>query len=115
MFNPVNSLGNVSMMMNLIAQRQKTIGANIANVDTPGYIRHDISFGQYLNDMNSPLETALSQKLGPSPLISEEGEGPVNPVEELVALQENSMLYSVAARRMSNIITQMKTVINVGK
>ena len=110
------SLGNLSMMLNLIGQRQKTIGANIANVDTPGYIRQDISFSQYLGSMNTPMETALSQRLGPSPIITEEaGEGPVNPVDELVALQENSLLYTVATRRMSNIITQMKTVINVGK
>lgn len=39
----------------------------------------------------------------------------VNPAEELVKMQNNSLLYTVATRRMSNIITQMKTVINVGK
>ena len=37
------------------------------------------------------------------------------PADELTAMQKNSILYTMATRRMSNIITQMKTVINVGK
>ena len=59
------------------------MGANLANVDTPGYIRQDISFGQYLSTMNSPLETRLSEKLGPSAVISEQSEDPINPANEL--------------------------------
>jgi flagellar basal body rod protein FlgB len=42
-------------------------------------------------------------------------EEPVNAANELLQIQENSILYSMATRRMSNIITEMKTVINVGK
>ncbi len=65
--------------------------------------------------MNSPLETRLSEKLGPSAIVTEQTEDPVNPANELLQMQENSILYSMATRRMSNIVTQMKTVINVGK
>ena len=36
-------------------------------------------------------------------------------LECLIEIQNNSLLYTMAARRMSNIITEMKTVINVGK
>ena len=39
----------------------------------------------------------------------------INPADELTEMQKNSILYTMATRRMSNIITQMKTVINVGK
>ena len=35
--------------------------------------------------------------------------------EELAEIQKNSLMYTMAARRMTNIITEMKTVINVGK
>ncbi|MEE0895020.1 MAG: hypothetical protein U0M28_03565 [Bacteroidales bacterium] len=42
-------------------------------------------------------------------------EEPVNAANELLQLQENSILYSMATRRMTNIVTEMKTVINVGK
>lgn len=115
MYTSLDSMGKVSLMMDLISQRQRAIGSNIANVDTPGYVRRDIDFATYLGTMNSPLETKLSQKLGPSGVIEERQFEEINPAQELIALQENSMLYSMATRRMSNIITEMKTVINVGK
>ncbi len=115
MYTSLNSMGKVSLMMDLISQRQRAIGSNIANIDTPGYVRRDIDFGTYLGTMNSPLETKLSEKLGPSGVIEERQYEEINPAQELIALQENSMLYSMATRRMSNIITEMKTVINVGK
>lgn len=115
MYTPLDSMGKVSLMMDLIAQRQRALGSNVANVDTPGYIRQDISFGQYLSTMNSPLETRLSEKLGPSAIATDQTEDPVNPANELLQMHENSILYSMATRRMSNIITEMKTVINVGK
>lgn len=115
MYTSLDSMGKVSLMMDLISQRQRALGSNIANVDTPGYIRQDIDFGQYLTNMNSPLETKLSEKLGPSGIAVDKSEEPVNAANELLQMQENSILYTVATRRMSNIITEMKTVINVGK
>ena len=65
--------------------------------------------------MNSPLETKLSQKLGPSGVIEDREKQEIDIAEELAEMQKNSLMYTVATRRMSNIITQMKTVINVGK
>ena len=115
MFTSFDSIGKVSLMLDLISERQRALGTNLANVDTPGYVRQDLDFGHYLSSMNSPLETKLSEKLGTSAVISDQSEGPVNSAEELLKIQENSILYSMATRRMSNIITQMKTVINVGK
>lgn len=115
MFTSLDSMGKVTLMMDLIAQRQRALGSNIANVDTPGYIRQDIDFNQYLSTMNSPLETKLSEKLGPSGIAPDRSEEPVNAANELLQMQENSIMYTMATRRMSNIITEMKTVINVGK
>lgn len=115
MYDSLNSIGKVSYMLDLISERQKILGTNLANVDTPGYVRQDVDFGQYLSSLNSPLETKLSAKLGKSAIVSGESDGPVDSAEELLKIQENSILYSMAARRMSNIITEMKTVINVGK
>ena len=115
MYTSLDSMGKVSLMMDLISQRQRALGSNIANVHTPGYIRQDIEFGQYLSTMNSPLETRLSEKLGPSAIATDRSEEPVNAANELLKIQENSILYSMATRSMSNIVTEMKTVINVGK
>ena len=110
MYTSLDSMGKVSLMMDLIAQRQRALGSNIANVDTPGYIRQDINFGQYLNTMNSPLETKLSEKLGPSGIAPDRSEEPVNAANELLQMQENSILYTMATRRMSNIITEIHRI-----
>ena len=115
MFTSLDNMGKVSLMMDLIAQRQRALGSNLANVDTPGYVRRDINFSDYLGSMNSPLETKLSEKLGPSGVIEEKQNQESDPANELMEIQKNSIYYTMATRRMSNIITEMKTVINVGK
>ena len=114
-FSSIDPMNNTGEILDLIAKKQKVIGENLANIDTPGYVRKDINFGQYLGNGTSPLETKLSSKLGPSPVGEEEVGGEVNPANELMALQKNALLYTMATRRMSSIITEMKTVINVGK
>ena len=115
MFSTLDNMGRVSLMMDLITQKQRAIGSNLANVDTPGYVRRDVTFADYLGTLNNPLETKLSERLGPSGVIEEHRGQTIEVDQELMALQENSILYTMATRRMSNIITEMKTVINVGK
>ena len=114
-YTNVDALGNTNLMLDLISQRQRALGANVANMDTPGYVRRDIDFSTYLGTVNSPLETQLSQKLGPSGVIEDRERQEIDIAEELTEMQKNALLYTMATRRMSNIITQMKTVINVGK
>lgn len=115
MFTPLNHMGKVGLMLDLITQRQVALGSNLANMDTPGYVRRDIDFAEYLGSMNSPLETKLSERLGASAVISQRTYEEIRPDKELMELQHNALLYTMATRRMSNIITEMKTVINVGK
>ena len=115
MFTSLDHMGRVGLMLDLITQRQVAIGSNLANMDTPGYVRRDIDFAEYLGSMNSPLETKLSEKIGASAVISQRTYEEIRPDKELMELQHNAILYTMATRRMSNIITEMKTVINVGK
>ena len=114
MYNPRSSMQRCNLMLDLVAQRQRALGMNIANVDTPGYVRKDIDFADYLGSMGSRLETDLSAKLGPSGVIEKQESG-VDVTQELAKMQENSILYTMATREMSSIITQMKTVLSVGK
>ena len=114
-FTSLDSMGKTSLMLDMISQRHRALGANVANVDTPGYVRKDIDFSQYLGSMNSPIETKLSTALGPSGIIEDRQKQEIDIAEELSEIQKNSLLYTMASRRMSNIITEMKTVINVGK
>ena len=114
-YTSLDPMNKTSLMLDLISQRQRALGSNVANVDTPGYVRKDVDFSTYLGNMNSPLETKLSTKLGPSGVIEDRREKEIDIAEELSELQKNSLMYTMATRRMSNIITEMKTVINVGK
>ena len=74
MYNPRSSMQRCNLMLDLVAQRQRALGMNIANVDTPGYVRKDIDFADYLGSMGSRLETDLSAKLGPSGVKEKKGE-----------------------------------------
>lgn len=114
-FTALDSMGKTSLMLDLISQKQRALGSNVANVDTPGYVRRDIDFSQYIGSMNSPIETKLSTALGPSGVIEDRREKEIDIAEELAEMQKNSLMYTMATRRMSNIITEMKTVLNVGK
>ena len=114
-FTSLDSMGKTNLMLDLISQKQRALGSNIANVDTPGYVRRNVDFSAYLGSMNSPLETQLSSKLGPSGILEDRQKQEIDIAEELTEMQKNALLYSMATRRMSNIITEMKTVINVGK
>ena len=114
-YTPGDPIGKANLVMDLAAQRQRALSSNIANVDTPGYRRKDIEFGQYLGSMNSPLETELSVKLGPSAVIESVGATDIDPAYELAEMQKNAMIYTIATRRMSNLVTEMKNVLNVGE
>lgn len=115
-FQSINSMDNAGVMLDLIAKRQKALGENLANVDTPGYVRKDVDFGQCLSSIGgNSLESQLTSKFGPSPVMEQSGSETVNTANELIQIQKNSILYTMATRQMSSIITQMKTAINVGK
>lgn len=111
----VDSMTSTGQILDLISLKQKAIGENLANLDTPGYARKNVDFGQYLGSVGGNLETKMAAKFGSSAIFEEKSYEDINPANELMELQRNSLLYSMATRRMSNIITEMKTVINVGK
>ncbi len=110
---PNNPIQKAQLTLDLIANRQEAIAGNIANMDTPNYVRKDVEFSQYINTMKGSLETRLSQKLGPSGVI-EARQLTLSVEDELAIAQKNSMLYGVAAKRLTSVITEMKTAINVG-
>ena len=44
--NNFNGIDKVGSMLNLISQKQKALSVNLANIDTPNYVRQDIYFSQ---------------------------------------------------------------------
>jgi len=113
-YSPYQSIDKASMMLGLISQKQQAVSANIANVNTPGYVRRDIDFKSYLGTLGNPLETKLSQKMGPSPMLAKKG-GEVSAGQELIDLQKNTIFYTVATRRITAIIQELRSAAQVGK
>ena len=114
MYSPIDPIQKSQLFLDLIAARQEAVSGNIANMDTPNYVRKDIEFSQYLNTMNSDLETKLSQKLGPSGVMEPQSQA-LSAEAELALMQKNSILSAVAARQVTNTITELTTVIKRGK
>ena len=100
--------------LGLIAERHKALSSNLANMDTPNYSRKDVSFAHYMGAAANPLETALATKMGPSPVSLEVNGGKIDPATELSEIQKNSILYTVATRRMTSLVTELKKVISMG-
>lgn len=113
--NNFNGIDKVGSMLNLISQKQKALSVNLANIDTPNYVRQDIDFSQYLNGASNTIETKLSNTLGASPFLTQTSNEKVSPANELMEMQKNSLLYAMAVRNISSTISQMRTAINVGK
>ena len=114
MYSHLNPIQKSQLYLDLIAARQEAVSGNIANMDTPNYVRKDVEFSQYLNTVNSGLETKLSQRLGPSGIM-ETQEKMLSAEDELALMQKNSILYAMAAKQMTSAINEIKTVINVGQ
>jgi len=114
-FNPVDSFSKTSQLLSLVAKRQKLLSTNVANVDTPGYVRQDLDFAACLGNASGPLETKLSQMMGTTSIVSQDSQEGVHVPDELIGMQENSLIYTMATRRMTNVVALMKTVLNVGK
>lgn len=113
-FDTLHPLDKSQVILDAISKKQQVLSDNIANVNTPGYVRRDVSFNQILSTANSPLETKLSEAIGPNPFFIQEN-GQVDAKQELIDMQKNMLYYAVATRRVSSVITQLRSVTQVGK
>ena len=52
---PRNPIAKNHMYLDLLSARQEALSSNLANMDTPNYVRKDIEFSQYLNAGGSCL------------------------------------------------------------
>lgn len=109
-----NAFGTSGNVLGLLSAKQQMIAENLANMNTPGYKRKDVNFAQYLSAGANPLETKLSQKLGPSPMMTEAG-GEVSSTEEMMDMQKVQVFYTVATRQMTSVIQQLKQVTQAGR
>jgi flagellar basal-body rod protein FlgB len=93
-------------LMDSCAERQRVIAGNLANVNTPGYIRRDVRFQQALTEAiksNDPEQLAQAE-----PKVVEDRSGSfrengnnVSTEKEMGIMAENGLLYGLAAQVIS--------------
>jgi flagellar basal-body rod protein FlgB len=96
--------------------RQSALAGNLANVDTPGYLRKDVDF-------NSALQAALGSGADPSNVGFSAQTDPSAPVRadgnsvdidrENAELSENALEYDALARVAATRIDILKTAMGV--
>lgn len=94
-------------LLDICAVRHKVLAHNIANVNTPGYKRKDVSFRNALTKALKSRNVAKLEKVTPEIVTdrvsqSRQDGNNVSTQKELGAILENSLLYSVASRALSN-------------
>lgn len=110
--------GSIEMsgkVLGILSERQELLGTNITNVHTPGYVRKDLNFADYLaGDSISSLEQKINKKYG-RPAFGNEVGGTVSIQQEMAEMQKNLLQYNMTTRRLNSAITELKTVSQVGK
>jgi flagellar basal-body rod protein FlgB len=115
------TLQSLSLTMDDAAVRQQAIASNIANVNTPGYQRVDVSssFQRAYTDALTQLSQGGTVDSLPEPSIETAAvQGPARPdgntvqiEQEMVSLDQNSARYEFAAQMLANHFHGLKTAI----
>ena len=95
--------------------RQKTLGQNIANVNTPGYKRLDIAFEEQLARQlirSNELPVGLDPKVIHTQGLAERADGNNVDIDmEMGQLSKNSLLYQTYAQILTSKLSMMRSAI----
>lgn len=118
--NVLNSAADASWL------RNEVLSSNIANVDTPGYKRQDVSFATYLNSAigtaststltqrvnNLDISTVNSRVYTDNSTLSYRLDGNNVDIEtENVELASNQLMYDAIVDSMNNEFSRIKSVL----
>jgi flagellar basal-body rod protein FlgB len=114
----INSLlsSNLEKFLELTGDREQTIAANMANVDTPGYRTRDIDFKQQLSrasDLHgdTPLTPVVSKVQG---LLERPDGNNVNLDRESMLLAQTQLQYQMGTQLVKARFHQLLSAINGG-
>jgi flagellar basal-body rod protein FlgB len=120
------TLTAMGKVLDAAAARQRAIAHNIANVDTPGYTRRDVSFHDQLA---SALSGADEQPLLAASRVSEveprqlfDTQSParadgnnVDVDREMASLAQNTLEYEAAAEIIKGKLDMLRTAVSEGR
>lgn len=111
-------------MMNVSATKHKVIANNIANVNTPGYKRMEVSFEDQLSRAIQDIPVAKLTTLQPKIVVSKDKEGSgsirndgnnVNIDSEVTSLLKNTGKYNVYTQLLGKKMEMVKSAIDNSK
>jgi flagellar basal-body rod protein FlgB len=95
MFDPISA--RMSHYLDLLADRQKLVTANIANVDTPGYRTKDIDFNF---EFQSLVEGESPNVIEPEGLKTKNDGNNVSMDREMRLLSENALRFNFVSQML---------------
>ncbi len=98
--------------MDLLVERQKLVTANIANLDTPGYVTKDLDF-QF--EYTSLQKGATPNVIEPDGLTTKNDGNNVNLDREARLLAENALRFNVASNLMKGELRNLRKAIEEGR
>jgi flagellar basal-body rod protein FlgB len=108
-----SQLGFLSQVLDALSMRHRVLAQNVANVNTPGYRRLDVSFEETLGK-----QFGGSKSAEPAIQVTEASDGPeradgnnVDIDKEMARVTNNSLLYNVFAQVLAGEISTMRSAI----
>lgn len=112
-----SQVGLLSKLLDVASLRHRVIAQNVANVNTPGYRRLEVSFEQELAQQVARQDEAGTVRL--TPQVIEAGDGRqradgnnVDIDAEMGRLNKNTLLYNVYSQILASKIAAMRTAIS---
>ncbi len=115
--------GNTTTLLNKMidysAMKQKVVSNNLANVNTPGYKRLDISFDRELKDISNnrdaikDVQFKVADDANAAKEANSRNDGnTVNVDKEVSELMQNSLSYNVYVQLMAKKFTLIKSAMS---
>ncbi len=105
----------LSKVLDLAAQRQRVLSHNLANLNTPHFLRSDLNFTEELAEAVRSGPEALTQlkvdaKVDETTPVRFDGNN-VQLETELAEMSKNALLYQMAAQTLSTRMAMMRMAI----
>ena len=104
--------GQLSRYLDLLSARQRLVGANLANLDTPGYKTKDIDFHFEFMSSASPSNANVIQ---PGGLVIKNDGNNVDLNRETRLLAENALRFNAASTLLKGEMRLVRRAIGEGR
>lgn len=110
-----DSIQYLSKITTALSENQRVISNNIANSQTPGYVKQESTFLDVLGRLENPYESQLSKKMGAMTPKKPSTNRPVDIAEEFLNMQKYFLDYNLVTRRMSTVFNNIRRATQVGR